>query len=213
MRHGMTAGELARMFNQEYGIGADLTVVPVDGWERDAWFDETGLPWVQTSPNMPSLESATHYPGTCLFEGTNLSVGRGTPIAFQQIGAPWLDGAALAERLNAHRLPGVRFEAVSFTPEDPHDGKYDGERVSGVRFVTIDRRVYDPTRAAVAALIEARRLAGAHWSWRPDHFDGLAGSTRLREAIEANARLADVTSDWNARLAAFERLRARYLLY
>ncbi|MGD2218168.1 MAG: DUF1343 domain-containing protein [Gemmatimonadales bacterium] len=213
MRHGMTAGELARMINDHFEVGAQLHVVPAAEWERAAWFDQTGLPWVNPSPNMPSLESATHYPGTCLFEGTSLSVGRGTPLAFQQVGAPWLDGAALAERLNAYQLPGVRFEAVTFTPNAPHDRKYDGELVHGVRFIATDRSVYDPTLAAVAALIEARRLAGERWEWKVAHFDRLAGTTRLRERIEAGAQLADVTSDWPAQLAAFNEIRARYLLY
>ncbi len=162
---------------------------------------------------MPSLESATHYPGTCLFEGTNLSVGRGTPLAFQQIGAPWLDGTVLAERLNAYELAGVRFEAVNFTPEGPHDRKYDGELVNGVRLIATDRNVYDPTLAGVAALIEARRMAGQRWEWRPGHFDRLAGTTRLREQIEAGAQLADATSDWNDEVVAFKQIRARYLLY
>ncbi|NIO33315.1 MAG: DUF1343 domain-containing protein [Gemmatimonadetes bacterium] len=213
MRHGMTAGELASMINDHFEVGAQLHVVPAAGWEREAWFDQTGLPWVNPSPNMPSLESATHYPGTCLFEGTNLSVGRGTPLAFQQIGAPWLDGAALAERLNAYRLSGVRFEAVTFTPSAPHDRKYDGELVNGVLFIATDRGVYDPTQAAVAALIEARRLAAERWEWKVGHFDRLAGTERLREQIEAGAQLADVTSGWNDQLAAFEQIRARYLLY
>lgn len=213
MRHGMTAGELARMFNDHFEVGVELHVVPTAGWERDAWFDQTGLPWVNPSPNMPSLESATHYPGTCLFEGTNLSVGRGTPLAFQQIGAPWLDGAVLAERLNAYELAGVRFEAVNFTPEGPHDRKYDGELVNGVRLIATDRNVYDPTLAGVAALIEARRMAGQRWEWRRGHFDRLAGTTRLREQIEAGAQLADATSDWNDEVVAFKQIRARYLLY
>jgi uncharacterized protein YbbC (DUF1343 family) len=213
MRHGMTAGELALMFNDHFGIGAELHVVPAAGWRRDVWFDQTGLPWVSPSPNMPSLESATHYPGTCLFEGTNLSVGRGTPLAFQQIGAPWLDGAALADRLNAYGLAGVRFEAVSFTPDGPQDRKYDGEAVNGVRFTATDRTVYDPTLAGVAALIEARRLAAERWEWRVAHFDRLAGTTRLRERIEAGDGLAEVTGGWTDQLAAFDRIRARYLLY
>ncbi len=213
MRHGMTAGELARLFNDEFGIGADLHVVPAAGWRRGQWFDQTGLPWVPTSPNMPSLESATHYPGTCLFEGTNLSVGRGTDIAFQQVGAPALDGALLAERLNRYGLAGVRFEPVSFTPRKPGDAKYDGATVNGVRFVAVDREVYDPTVAGVAALIEARRLAGAAWEWRPRHFDRLAGTSATREAIEAGMDLGQIVSTWEPQIAEFKQLRSRYLLY
>ena len=213
MRHGMTVGELARLFNDQFEIGAELHVVPVTGWKRGQWFDDTDLPWVPSSPNMPTLVSGTHYPGTCLFEGTNLSVGRGTDAAFQQIGAPWLDGALLAERLNGYGLPGVRFDAVTFVPDRPTDGKYGGDLVRGVRFVTSDRAVYDPTRAAIAALIEARRLAGARWEWVPRHFDRLADTARPRAGIEAGADLEEVVSSWGDELAAFLPLRARFLLY
>jgi uncharacterized protein YbbC (DUF1343 family) len=213
MRHAMTVGELARLFNDRFGIGADLHVVPATGWRRSEWFDETGLPWVPPSPNMPSLESATHYPGTCLFEGTNLSVGRGTDRPFQQIGAPWLDGAALARRLNEYRLAGVRFEPVTFTPQRPGDGKYDGVMVHGVRFIVTDRSVYDPTVAGVAALLEARKLAGERWRWRAGHFDRLAGNARLRAQIDSGRPLETITSAWRAPLDAFKKLREPYLLY
>lgn len=213
MRHGMTVGELARLFNLEFGIDAELHVVPAAGWRRELWFDQTGLPWVPPSPNMPSLESATHYAGTCLFEGTNLSVGRGTAAAFQQIGAPWLDGPELARRLEAYQLPGVRFEPVTFTPRAPADGKYDGEVVHGIRFVTTERGRYDPTHAGVAALIEARKLAGARWQWHAAHFDRLAGTPRLREAIEAALSLADIVRSWEEALRAFGEVRSRYLIY
>jgi uncharacterized protein YbbC (DUF1343 family) len=213
MRHGMTAGELARMINDHFGVGADLHVVPVANWTRDAWFDQTELPWLPTSPNMPSLESATHYPGTCLFEGTNLSVGRGTDIAFQIVGAPWLDGEALAEALAAYDLPGVRIDAYTFTPNDPSDRKFGGELVSGVRFVTTDRGVYDPTHAAVAVLIEARKLAGERWQWHTSHFDRLAGTARLRADIDAGRSLDEAVAGWAEQIAEFMPIRARYLLY
>lgn len=213
MRHGMTAGELARLFNEQFEIGADLHVIPALGWKRSAWYDETRLTWVRPSPNMPSLDSATHYPGTCLFEGTNLSVGRGTERAFQQIGAPWLDAEDLATRLNAYEFPGVRFEPAVFTPNQPSDEKYGGELVRGVRFIATDRSVYDPTLAAAAALVEARGLAGENWTWYPRHFDRLAGTTRIREQVEAKGRLEDIVSSWRDQLEAFMTLRARYLLY
>lgn len=213
MRHGMTVGELARLVNGAFGIGAELHVVPAQGWSRELWYDETGLPWVPPSPNMPSLESATHYPGTCLFEGTNLSVGRGTDRAFQQIGAPWLDATTLVERLNAYALAGVRFERVEFTPMEPGDEKYAGVTVQGVRFIVTDRALYDPTVAGVAALLEVRRLAGERWEWRPNQFDRLAGTDRLRGAIEAGRPLGELTREWEADLAAFRELRSRYLLY
>ena len=213
IRHGMTVGEIARLVRGEFGVEADLVVVPADGWTREEWFDETALPWVAPSPNMPSLESATHYPGTCLFEGTALSVGRGTERPFQWIGAPWLDGAALAERLNVYELPGVRFEAATFTPDRPGDAKWPGTEVHGVRFVVTDRTVYDPTRAAVAALIEARALSGDRWSWNVAHFDRLAGTDRLRREIEQGRTLEEITASWAAPLDAFVRMRERHLLY
>ncbi|MCY4648313.1 MAG: DUF1343 domain-containing protein [Gammaproteobacteria bacterium] len=212
MRHGMTPGELARLFQGEFGVDVELGVAPLSGWSRSDWFTDTGLPWVAPSPNMPSVESARHYPGTCLFEGTNLSVGRGTPIAFQQIGAPWLDGEALAANLMANGLPGVRFEAVRFVPENPGDGKHGGVEVGGVRLVATDPG-YDPTEAAVAALIEAAALSGDRWEWREAAFDRLAGTDRLRLAVEAGASLEEVRAAWQPDLIEFRRVRERYLLY
>jgi uncharacterized protein YbbC (DUF1343 family) len=213
MRHGLTPGELARMLVGEFGIEVELHVMPASGWRRDMSFDATGLPWVAPSPNMPSVESALHYPGTCLFEGTGLSVGRGTDRAFQQIGAPWLDGEALAAALNARALPGVRFEPVRFTPVDPSDGKFGGQEVAGVRFVATDPTTYDPTVAAVATLVEARRLAGDRWEWREEHFDRLAGTDALRLGIDAGDDVAVLTAGWASQLAAFRELRRAYLLY
>lgn len=213
MRHGLTAGELARFLNGEYRIGADLVVVPMEGWRRAMWYDETGLEWIAPSPNMPSLESAIHYPGTCLFEGTNLSVGRGTEIAFQQIGAPWLDNETLARRLNEYGLPGVRFEPVRFTPESPGDGKFGGQTVRGIRFVATDRDRYDPTRAAIAALVEIRRLHPDRLEWRAAHFDRLVGNGRVRTAIAAGTPFSEIVASWDDELAAFHARSSRYWLY
>jgi len=213
MRHGFTPGELARYVNEEYDIGARLTVVPVENWRRSMWFEDTGLPWIPPSPNMPSVESATHYSGTCLFEGTNVSVGRGTDAAFSQIGAPWIDADSLAARLERHGIPGVRFEPVTFTPSSPGDGKFGGTPVHGVRFVTTDRDTYDPTRAGIAALVEIRALYGDSLTFRSSHFDRLAGSTRVREQIERGASVDEITADWAAQRAPFEAARTRYLLY
>jgi uncharacterized protein YbbC (DUF1343 family) len=212
MRHGMTPGELARMIAGEFGVAADLVVAPAQGWRRGASFDQTGLPWVAPSPNMPDLESALHYPGTCLFEGTNLSVGRGTSAPFRQVGAPWLDGEALALRMNAKGLPGVRFEATTFLPVDPSDRKFPGDEVHGVRVVSTGEG-YDPTRTAVALLVESHRLSGGRWQWRADHFDRLAGTDALRLGIENGAAAAELTAAWEARLGEFEVRREPYLLY
>jgi uncharacterized protein YbbC (DUF1343 family) len=213
MRHGLTPGELARLINGENRLGAELTVVPVAGWRRDQWFDQTQLPWVRPSPNMPDLESATHYAGTCLYEGTNLSVGRGTPAAFQQIGAPWLDNQALVQRLARYDLPGVRIEAVTFVPEEPADRKYGGEPTPGIRFITTDRETYDPVRASVAALIEIHALHGDSLRFREAHFDRLAGTDLLRLAVLRGATLDDITRPWSAQVDAFRTLREPYLFY
>jgi uncharacterized protein YbbC (DUF1343 family) len=213
MRHGMTTGELARLVNAEHGIGADLHVVPASGWERRFWADETGIAWIPTSPNMPSLESAIHYPGTCLFEGTNVSVGRGTDRPFQQLGAPWLDSEALLQALSGHDLPGVRLESVRFTPVEPDDGKYGGMEVQGVRLIVTDRGLYDPTVTTVALLSEMRRQSGQHWEWRDGTFDRLAGTDRLRQAIEAAEPVDHIVSRWTRDLDRFLNRRARYLIY
>jgi uncharacterized protein YbbC (DUF1343 family) len=213
MRHGLTPGELALLIDGEYRLGADLTVIPVAGWRRDQWFDQTGLPWVRPSPNMPDLESATHYAGTCLFEGTNVSVGRGTPAAFQQIGAPWLDHEALVRRLAQYDLPGVRIEAVTFIPQDPPDRKYGGVPTRGIRFTTTDRETYDPVRASVAALIEIHALHADSLSFREAHFDRLAGTDSVRLGVLRGATLAEITRPWTAQIEAFRALRRPYLLY
>lgn len=212
MRHGMTAGELARLYVAEFGIDVDLRVVPVAGLTRSMTFGETGLPWVPPSPNIPSVASALAYPGTCLFEGTPLSVGRGTDQAFQWVGAPWLDGEALAAALNAYGFEGVRFEPVTFTPDGAGDGKFDGVEVSGVRVVPLDPG-FDAPRVGVAMVTEAYRASGDRWSWNVTHFDRLAGTDALRLGIEAGMELDELTAGWDEQLRAFESLREPYLIY
>jgi len=213
MRHGMTPGELARLYRAEFGIEAELHLVPLEGWRREMLFPDTGLPWRAPSPNMPDVESALHYPGTCLFEGTNLSVGRGTDRPFQWVGAPWLDGDALASALTALEIPGVAFHPVRFTPRDPGDGKYDGVELGGVRLEVTDPDLYDPARAGVALLVESRRLAGDRWEWRSDHFDRLAGTQRLRIGVEDGAGMEEIIQGWAEELAEFERIRRSALVY
>lgn len=213
MRHGLTVGELARMLNAEFALGADLTVIPVQGWRRDMPFPETGLPWRAPSPNMPSVESAYHYAGTCLFEGTNLSVGRGTPEAFALIGAPWLDATAVIERLEARGLPGVDFEATTFTPAAPGDDKYDRVEIAGIRFRVTDPASYDPTRTALAALLEIRALHADRLTFREAHFDRLAGTDRVRLGVLGGQTLEQITAGWPAEIEAFLTRRATYLLY
>src|SRR2546426_584764 len=189
MRHGMTLGELLRLANDRLRLHAAVTVVPAAGWRRALYFDATGLPWVKPSPNMPDLESAIHYPGTCLFEGTNLSVGRGTALAFQIVGAPWLDTAAVLGRLRGRgsgkgeRLPGVEVSGTTFTPRAPTDGKYDGVELRGIRLHVTDRARYDPTKTAVALLAAIRAAQRDSLRFRNDGFDRLAGGPALREAL------------------------------
>jgi uncharacterized protein YbbC (DUF1343 family) len=212
MRHGMTPGELARLYVGAFGIEVDLAVVPVAGLTRTMTFPDTGLPWVPPSPNIPSVVSALAYPGTCLFEGTPLSVGRGTREAFAWVGAPWLDGSALAAALNGYGFEGVRFEPVAFTPASPGDGKFDGVEVHGVRVVPEDP-AFDAPRIGVAMVVEAYRLSGDRWSWNVAHFDRLAGTDALRRGIEGGLSLDDLTATWEGQLRAFEAMRDPYLIY
>jgi uncharacterized protein YbbC (DUF1343 family) len=219
MRPGMTIGELLRFANDALGLGARLTVVPLAGWRRAMFYDETGLPWVRPSPNMPDLESAMHYPGLCLFEGTNLSVGRGTPLAFQVVGAPWLDTAAVLAALRRRDpgwgggLRGVAISGAVFVPRAPSDGKYDGAALPGLRLRVTDRQRYDPTKAAVVLLAALRAVHGDSLRFRAAHFDRLAAGPALREAVLAGRPPAEIWRAWAPALAAFVRTRARYLLY
>ncbi len=211
MRHGMTIGELALMGNRVLELGADLVVVPLAGWRRSLWFDETGLPWVRPSPSMPNLESATHYPGTVLFEGTNLSVGRGTPLAFQVVGAPWLSPREVIARME---IPsGVGVEDAVIVPRAPADAKYDGLSLPAVRLRVTDRAVYDPVRAAVALLVALRKVHRDSLAIDPRRFDRLAGGSALREAVDAGLGAEEIAAGWEHELRSFGRLREQFLLY
>jgi uncharacterized protein YbbC (DUF1343 family) len=211
MRHGMTLGELLLLANDQLRIHARLTVVPAAGWRRSQAFDSTGLPWVRPSPNLPDLESAFHYPGLCLFEGTNLSVGRGTPLAFQVVGAPWIDAEALRRALGTD-LPGVAADSITFTPAHPTDGKYEDVVLHGLRFRVTDRRTYDPTRLAVRLLVALHRLYPTRFEFRPSQFDRLAGPA-LRSGVVSGRSAGAITRDWDARVRRFRSARAKYLLY
>jgi uncharacterized protein YbbC (DUF1343 family) len=211
LRHGMTFGELARYGNWELGIGADLVVVPTDGWRRDQWFDQVGLPWVRPSPNMPSLESATHYPGTVLFEATNLSVGRGTPIAFQVIGAPWLDVPSVLDRLG--ELPGVSLADTSVTPEQPTDGKYGGVPIRAIRLRVRDRALYDPVEAATEILATIYAVQEDELEIREDRLDRLAGTDAVRRSVTGDGGLEELWRQWRQQGVDFRERGARFLLY
>jgi uncharacterized protein YbbC (DUF1343 family) len=216
-RHGLTAGEIARMVRGEWGVDVDLTIVPVEGWRRSMWFDDTGLPWDPPSPNLPTLEAATHYPGTVFFEATNLSEGRGSDRPFEQTGAPWLRAAETADTLNALGLPGVRFEAVTFDVR-PDARKFPGLTLPGLRFVLTDRDAYRPVAAALHAIAVIRRLHPADFVWTgaggtgPLWIERLGGTAALRPAIE-DGSLAALLEAWRADERRFAEQREPYLLY
>jgi len=219
-RHGLTMGELARYYNATRKIGAQLIVVPMRGWRRSMWLDETGLPWVKTSPNIYRFETAIHYAGTVFFEATNVAEGRGSPMPFEEVGAPWMDSRAVVDSMTAMKLPGVRFEAVDF-PIAERAGKYPGQTVHGVRFVVTDRRSYRPIRAALLTIDVIRRLHPTEFHWLlPDNWDGRswgglerhAGTDRLRKAYE-NGTIRQLLDDWDRQAAQFRKMREPYLLY
>ncbi|NUO64442.1 MAG: DUF1343 domain-containing protein [Gemmatimonadaceae bacterium] len=209
-RHGLTIGELARYFNGVFGIGANLTVIPVTGWRRDMWGDQTGLPFVAPSPNLPRIEAILDYPGTVYLEGTNLSEGRSTELPFEQTGAPWLNADSIVKLMNARGLPGVRFESVRITPR-ADARKFAGVPLNGVRYVITDRARYRPLTATLLLIDEVRRLHPAQFAWSGS-MDRLAGTDRLRKAIEGGT-LPALLLEWDAQDAAFRNARAPYLLY
>jgi uncharacterized protein YbbC (DUF1343 family) len=208
-RHGLTVGELARLFNAEFGIGADLTVIPMEGWSRDRWLDETGLAWINPSPNLRRLEAAIHYPGTVFLEGTNL-LERGTDRPFEQTGAPWLDAPAIVDEMNAMNLPGIRFEAVTLTVEST-SRKYPGQTVPGIRYHTTDRDRYQPVRASLLLIDAIHRRHPDDFEWSGT-MDRLSGTDRARLAIESGT-LAEFIREWEADEQRFREMRREYLMY
>lgn len=208
VRHGMTVGELAMMFRDELGLDLDLHVVQLDGWTRDTWFDETGLAWVNPSPNMRSLTAATLYPGIGLLETTNLSVGRGTATPFELIGAPWLDAEALAETLTAMGLPGIEFAPVHFTPDA---STFAGEPCQGVRFTLTDRDRFQAVRTGLAIATVLRR--DYREQWQTERYIRLLGNDAALDALLEDGSVADIEARYAAGLEAFAKRRAHYLLY
>ncbi len=209
-RHGMTVGELAQLFNQKYGIGADLIVAKVEGWKRSQWQDETGLPWVNPSPNLRSLAALTNYPGTVYFEGTTLTEGRGTDRPFEQIGAPWLTAEAVARTMNARGLPGIRFEPITMAVS-PTTAKHPGKTIPAIRFVVTDRNAYRPVRTSLLLIDEIRRAHLKDFGWTGT-IDRLTGSGKVKQAIEAGT-LPALLEEWDREAAAFKRSSAKYMLY
>ena len=219
MRHGMTIGELARLFNEEFGIGASLEVVKMEGWSRRSYWDATGLPWVMPSPNIPTLDSAIVYPGTVLFEGTMLSEGRGTTRPFELVGAPWIDAERFTDAMNALGLPGIVCRPAVFEPTFQKHAK---QPCGGCQVHVLDRAAFRPVLTGVALIDLFRRSNPAKYAWRQppyeyEHdkmpFDILAGSDDLRRQIESETPLAEIAESWRDEERAFEKLRKPYLLY
>ena len=213
LRHGMTLGELARLFNEEFGIGAELHVIPVRGWRRADAAPGQGLPWIPPSPNIPTPDTALVYPGMVLFEGTNLSEGRGTTRPFGIVGAPFVDADALAARMNALSLPGVRFRPVWFTPSF---SKHAGVPCAGVQLHVLDRDAFRPVRTSLALLAALHALHPddvAFLPGDPPFFDTLAGNRWIRQAILDGATYDAIEARWQSELRRFDYLRRPYLLY
>ena len=209
-RYGLTLGELAGYLNATFHFGTSLTVIRAMGWRRDMWLDETALPFVAPSPNLPRMEAIISYPGTVYIEGTNLSEGRGTEFPFEQVGAPWLDADSVAATMNARALPGVRFEAAHYTPR-AGTAKYPGIPLNGVRIIVTDRERYRPIMTTLLLIDAIRTLHPNDFAWTRT-MDRLAGTDQLRKAIETHA-LPALLLQWQAQSAAFADARRPYLLY
>jgi uncharacterized protein YbbC (DUF1343 family) len=218
-RHGMTAGELARMFNSHWGIKCELEVVPLEGWSRELWFDETDAPWVLPSPNMPTLDSATVFPGTVHLEGTQVSEGRGTTRPFELVGAPYIDAAEFERHLQSIGLPGVRFRAANFLPTFQ---KHAGQVCGGVQIHVTDRRSFKPVLTGVALVKSCFDLYGERFRWKEppyeyvfdkNPFDVISGTDVLRRSLERGETLEAISDSWAQGLSQFMSVRSKYLLY
>jgi uncharacterized protein YbbC (DUF1343 family) len=218
-RHGMTLGELARMFNEHFQLNCDLEVVRMEGWERSFWHDQTDAPWVMPSPNIPTLDSATVFPGTVHFEGTQLSEGRGTTRPFEIVGAPYVEAEEYARRLNELDLRGVFFRSCIFRPTFQ---KHGGTSCGGVQIHVTDRNVFEPVMAGVAMVKVAHDLYPKEFRWKEppyeyvydrNPFDVIAGTSSIRQAIEQGTAIEDIQKNWNEDLDGFRRVRETYLIY
>lgn len=218
-RHGMTAGELALLFNNHFGIDCELEVVAIKGWSREMWYDDTDSPWVFPSPNMPTLDSATVFPGTVHVEGTQMSEGRGTTRTFELVGAPYIDADAYADALATLDLPGVAFRSCVFMPTFQ---KHAGKACGGVQIHVLDRQQFQPVKTGIAVIKTAFDMYGDDFRWKEppyeyeyerNPFDVIAGTSKVREAFEMGDDLDTVAESWEAPLADFARDREAFLLY
>lgn len=219
LRHGLTIGELARLFNDHFGLGANLRVVRMEGWARNMYYDATGLAWVLPSPNIPTLDSAIVYPGTVLFEGTNVSEGRGTTRPFELLGAPWIDAERFAGRMNAVGLPGAHFRPAIF---EPTFHKHARQACGGCQIHVLDRRAFRPVLTAVTLLQIFRESDPERFAFREPPYeyehekrpiDVLYGSDALRRQVEAGVSAGDIARSWEPQIAEFMKVRERFLLY
>jgi uncharacterized protein YbbC (DUF1343 family) len=218
-RHGLTAGELARLFNEAHGIGCALEVVTMEGWSRALWMDDTDAPWVMPSPNMPTLDTATVFPGTVHLEGTQMSEGRGTTRPFELVGAPYVDAEDYGRRLNDLGLPGVYFRPTVFQPTFQ---KHGGRSCGGVQIHVLDRDAFEPVKAGLAVVKIAHDMYPSEFKWKQppyeyvfdkNPFDVIAGTSALRDAMESGRSLEEMEKSWQAGTEAFRRRRREYLLY
>ncbi|MDA2933741.1 DUF1343 domain-containing protein [Acidobacteria bacterium AH-259-D05] len=219
MRHGMTVGELALYFNQEFHISCELEVIKMQGWAREMFFEDTQLPWALPSPNMPTADTAIVYPGMCLLEGTNVSEGRGTTRPFEISGAPWIKPLEMVKRLEQMELPGALFRPIHFTPTFH---KWASQRIGGIQIQVTDRRAFRPVLTGLALLKEYREMGKDQFAWKsPPYeyeyeklpFDILCGTDKIRKSMEAGTSLQELENSWKEELQAFREIRQKYLLY
>lgn len=213
LRHGMTVGEVARYINSEYNIGAQLTVIPAVGWESDEWFDETGLPWINPSPNIRSLAAALNYSGLVLSEATNLTVGRGTAAPFSYLGAPWLDTRQLLQRLARYNFDGVRLDTAQFVPQGEGWVPFRGETVRALRITVTDRNQYQPVWLTLVLLSEIRRQHPTEFKITNEGFTQMLGSRWAREAFERGEDPREIWRRWQGELVRWEEIKKKYRLY
>lgn len=218
-RHGMTLGELALLFNEHFGIGCELEIIKIENWSRNLWYDETDGPWVMPSPNIPTLDSAIVFPGTVHFEGTQISEGRGTTRPFELIGAPYIDAEHYATELNRKDLPGVYFRSCIFRPTFQ---KHGNASCGGVQIHVLDREAFEPVTTGITMVKVAYEMYSEDFRWKEppyeyvydrNPFDVIAGTSKIREAIEAGRSVEDLQSAWRPNLQSFLKVRERYLLY
>jgi uncharacterized protein YbbC (DUF1343 family) len=220
MRHGMTVGELALLFNEEFGIGCRLQVIRMEGWKREMWFHQTHLPWISPSPNMATPDTALLYPGTVLIEGTNLSEGRGTTHPFEMIGAPWVEPAKLADALNKENINGVRFRPIFFIPTF---GKWKGKRCGGVQIHLLDPSSFRPFHTGILIIKTILSFWPNEFQFSPPPYEGekkrlpfdmITGTSSIRKAlVEEKTSIDEMERSWKKELQDFLIVREKYLLY